>query len=1691
MDVLSASINDDKIAWYENDGSENFTAHTITAAADGAWSVYAVDVDGDSDMDVLSASINDDRIAWYENDGSENFTAHTITTAAAAEGAISVFAVDVDGDSDVDVVSGSWGDDRVTWYENDGNTLGSTLASHPTGDGAASEFGEIGCTGAWDCVNDQAGNAGTGPPATYDSADYLSGSNGARVMFSLDDGEAPAGATITQLLVHAQVYRGNGGGANVSLSYQRVTGATTPDLSPVDGAGFDLTTDCCTDIFTTWSGLSWTTDDLDNLEVGAIQNSGGSASNITQLYVFVSYDAPDVNASPNAPSSLGPTALVSGVCSADSTPALQFTQSDSDVSDTLAFQIQIDDTSDFSSAVVDYQSASLAQGATSFTVGQAAGSGAYTTGSAGQTLAVGSYYWRVRSYDGTDWGTWSTANSGAIAFDIAVTCPRTVGPVGASECGGVGCEYQSIQAAIDAASEGDTITLYRRAEDAANNECYDEHLTIGTANLTLQGASTTPADAACIAPASGGNIVTVTASGVTLQDMHISGKVNDGASGTNTKGNGGRASGHGVYVSGNDVDGVQLINCTIDFAAEDNVRFDGDQDADGDGYIEIKQCYLHHADTGRNIRIIDGGGSASDRHIIRNCLIHTGQGLLVSGAVDYVTIEKNVIKGWPYYGHLGGSYPELRSAGFGGGWRYYSNCIAGVWVSATAPADLVIQNNLILGARWGVRVNTAGTIRNNTIVNPFNASAYDFDGSISPTMVRDNTYGIMIADGFGGTIQNNVVAVTADNRATGEPGQASSPYYSPGITGYGIAFLNNAGTLGGGASISNNDAWGFVDTDGTTELNYGSGIIVGETNLSFDPGFATDTGDESNSGSGPCLADGNDAGDTRCYELYEDDFFLATSKSAGSCHASVHENAAGAPEYVDLSDGGVRDADTHDVSGLDDCSAVADAESSRAIDFGSGAVSSEPTGNGGVPNLGAFGGTTRASKSANLCIVGIDVGDGGVKAGSTSYSGPGIIQPREDGVTRVRVYFNRPLTASSSSFLIRDACDSMDLTAPTFDFSGTSTAPYVAELSWPDETFIDQAVRIHLLGDGVDRIVDNASAEALDGELSDLSNGTLPSGDGTAGGDAQFVVYSVVGDVDGDLVVEGQSGQDDYDAVTGYAGYPAGTCSACPQDLDGDGDIDGTDLAAVTASDATVVDAACTACEDIAFGPSGVFESAVVTGVSAAAMDSTHVVLAYADWGNSGHGTAIVGTVSGKTIAYGSAVVFNAAVSAPMAITPLDSSHVMIAYRDDGNSAHGAAIVGTVSGNSISFGSSSEFNAASTNNISVDALDATHAVIAYPGNSGFGTAVVATVSGTTITYGSAEVFESANTNTIAPTALDSSHVVIAYRDADNLNYGTAIVGSVSGDSLSFGSAAVFESDTVGYVSAAALDTTHAIVGYSDGANLGTAVVGTISGTAISFGTPVVFESAGTNHISVAAMDSLRVLVGYSNMDTAGTGTAVRGVVSGGDVLTFDTPGVFDSGDSIVISAAALDSMTAVLGYRADDNGSFGTAVVQSCLATSAETAVYCYDTYASAWETDPGNMTDCSLSNSAETSSDSQTQELTAHQLESGTGGSGDIVYVRVRYIAQVSNGPGNGDSNRATVTPEFGGVTAGDVHDPGAVFTGTAAWSEWIDITYDPNAPATWTWADVTNLDVDITSVVPGGKLHLYKVELQITYEP
>jgi hypothetical protein len=104
-------LMDDKIAWYINDGNGSFsTEQIISTNADGAYAVFAIDLDGDGDNDVLSASVVDHKIAWYINDGNGNFSVPSKSLVLILMVQTSVYAIDIDGDDDNDVLSASVND---------------------------------------------------------------------------------------------------------------------------------------------------------------------------------------------------------------------------------------------------------------------------------------------------------------------------------------------------------------------------------------------------------------------------------------------------------------------------------------------------------------------------------------------------------------------------------------------------------------------------------------------------------------------------------------------------------------------------------------------------------------------------------------------------------------------------------------------------------------------------------------------------------------------------------------------------------------------------------------------------------------------------------------------------------------------------------------------------------------------------------------------------------------------------------------------------------------------------------------------------------------------------------------------------------------------------------------------------------------------------------------------------------------------------------------------------------------------------------------------------------------------------------------------------------------------------------------------------------------------------------------------
>jgi hypothetical protein len=334
--------------------------------------------------------------------------------------------------------------------------------------------------------------------------------------------------------------------------------------------------------------------------------------------------------------------------------------------------------------------------------------------------------------------------------------------------------------------------------------------------------------------------------------------------------------------------------------------------------------------------------------------------------------------------------------------------------------------------------------------------------------------------------------------------------------------------------------------------------------------------------------------------------------------------------------------------------------------------------------------------------------------------------------------------------------------------------------------------------------------------------------------------------------------------------------------------------------------------------------------------DSNTIVIAYRDQGDSGKGKAIVGTVSGTSISFETPVVFEPSsfTSAISAAYDTSSGNVVIAYRDVGNSEYGTAVVGSVAGTSISFGTPVVFQSSSTDFTAVAADSGqSKVVVAFRANT-FGNAIVGTVSGTSISFGSAAVFESTTNDAqyIAATFnVVSGKTVICYTGTGSGDVGQAVVGTVSGTSISFGSKATFNSNASTDTTVSSIpNTTTVVISYSNSGNTSRpeSKLATISGTSLSFGSAAIVDSTTSAEYISSAYDPVgeQIVVFYKAINDSSKGQYVRGTVSGTSI-TYGSETDYNAGATGRSFAAHVSDTSSVVVAYSDDGATSGSAVV--------------------------------------------------------------------------------------------------------------------------------------------------------------------
>ncbi len=109
FDLIITSVNMDKIAWYQNDGTGTFGNEiVVTSNINSPKSVLPIDINNDNLIDILTVSSGSAQgnrgLFWFQNNGDMTFgTATSLDDNQYSTGAL--HAVDIDNDGDMDFLS--------------------------------------------------------------------------------------------------------------------------------------------------------------------------------------------------------------------------------------------------------------------------------------------------------------------------------------------------------------------------------------------------------------------------------------------------------------------------------------------------------------------------------------------------------------------------------------------------------------------------------------------------------------------------------------------------------------------------------------------------------------------------------------------------------------------------------------------------------------------------------------------------------------------------------------------------------------------------------------------------------------------------------------------------------------------------------------------------------------------------------------------------------------------------------------------------------------------------------------------------------------------------------------------------------------------------------------------------------------------------------------------------------------------------------------------------------------------------------------------------------------------------------------------------------------------------------------------------------------------------------------------------
>lgn len=246
-----------------------------------------------------------------------------------------------------------------------------------------------------------------------------------------------------------------------------------------------------------------------------------------------------------------------------------------------------------------------------------------------------------------------------------------------------------------------------------------------------------------------------------------------------------------------------------------------------------------------------------------------------------------------------------------------------------------------------------------------------------------------------------------------------------------------------------------------------------------------------------------------------------------------------------------------------------------------------------------------------------------------------------------------------------------------------------------------------------------------------------------------------------------------------------------------------------------------------------------------------------------GSGGAVqVGTLSGTTMAWGTAVTFSGlsnSESDQQVSYNSNTQSFLITFPDSDNSSYPTAMVAKISGTSVTLGTRAVISSTGTPKmyLTYDSTAQKNVIGFAKNGTNYNFGIVATIDGSnnTVSFGSEQVFDTSGQNYVTGVTYDPTSNKTLFTRINNVG-GVGTVGTVSGTSISFGSDTAFGTsenpyriETVYDASAQKLISTY--VG-DIGSQQVKSRVATISGTSVAFGTQVTFGDTGVGSTDFSA-----------------------------------------------------------------------------------------------------------------------------------------------------------------------------------------------------------------------------------------------